>query len=104
MSDTRKDGLLIFECPQCNQMLEVGLHVVSTAIGHRGTSPITGTHYSHPVEFIASAPHLHAEFWAHMVRHHQPNPHPYMPPTGTPPRPTAAEGLIDVIVERLGDR
>ncbi|MGV0042043.1 hypothetical protein [Mycobacterium colombiense] len=73
-----KDGVLAFLCPKCGQTIEVGLHVVEVAANPTRRSPITGTNYGHPVEFIAEAPHLHAEFWGHMVRCHQPNPHPYM--------------------------
>lgn len=73
------DGVLVFPCPRCDQTLEVGLHVVETAADPTRKSGITGTTYGHRVEFVAEAPHLHAEFWGHLVRCHQPAPHPYMP-------------------------
>jgi len=69
-------GVLIFRCPRCDETLEVGLHIA--ACDPTNVSPVTRTHYSHPVDFIGQAPHLHAELWGHMVRCHQPNPHPYM--------------------------
>jgi hypothetical protein len=72
------DGVLVFPCPKCQEPLEVGLHVVETAAHPTKKSPVTGTHYGHRVEFVAEAPHLHASFWGHMVRCHQPHPHPYM--------------------------
>jgi hypothetical protein len=72
------DGVLVFECPKCDETLEVGLHVAQVAANPTRKSVVTGTTYGHPVEFIAEAPHLHAHFWGHIVRCHQPNPHPYM--------------------------
>lgn len=75
------DGVLAFECPQCDKLLEVGVHVRSAAADpETRISPLTGTHYGHRVEFIAEAPNLHAELWGHMVRAHQPLPHPYLSP------------------------
>lgn len=71
-------GVLEFECPRCQAILSVGLHVVD-AFGERCQQDMAEVHRGHPVEFIAEAPHLHAKFWGHMVRCHQPNPHPYMP-------------------------
>lgn len=88
------DGVLAFECPHCKKLLEVGVHVVSaSADPERKVSPLTGTHYSHRVEFIAEAPHLHAALWGHMVREHQPLPHPYLSP----------ERVLDMVAER-GDQ
>jgi hypothetical protein len=72
------DGVLVFPCPKCDKSLEVGLHVVEVVANPDRKSGITGTIYGHRVEFVAEAPHLHAEFWGHMVRCHQPDPHPYM--------------------------
>lgn len=75
------DGVLVFDCPRCDEALEVGLHVVTVAADPTTrTSPVTGTTYGHRVQFIAEAPHLHAEFWGHLVRCHQPQPgnHPYL--------------------------
>lgn len=75
------DGVLAFACPLCDELLEVGLHVVTVAADPTTkTSPLTKTHYGHRVEFIAEAPNLHAEFWGHLVREHQPLPHPYLSP------------------------
>lgn len=74
------DGVLAFECPQCDKLLEVGVHVRQAAGIETKTSPLTGTTYGHRVEFIAEAPNLHAEFWGHLVREHQPLPHPYLSP------------------------
>lgn len=71
-------GVLCFPCPKCGVSLEVGLHVVTVAARPTRKSPVSGTTYGHPVEFIAEAPHLHATFWGHVARCHQPNPHPYM--------------------------
>lgn len=70
-------GVLIFQCPKCEATLEVGLHIYAHDEPSK-TSPVTKTHYGHPVDFVGQAPHLHAEFWGHMVRCHQPNPHPYL--------------------------
>jgi hypothetical protein len=78
MKRVMSDGVLAFPCPKCGESLEVGLHVVTVTPTVTRKSPITGTTYGHRVEFIAEAPHLHAEFWGHMVRCHQPYPHPYM--------------------------
>lgn len=70
-------GVLLFRCPKCGETLEVGLHI--TACDEpTNVSPVTGTHYGHPVDFMGQTPHLHATFWGHLVRCHQPNPHPYM--------------------------
>ena len=78
------DGVLVFPCPKCDQSLEVGLHVTDVAGDPTNKVGVTtATHYAHRVEFVAEAPHLHAEFWGHMVRCHQPNPHPYMDTTTT---------------------
>lgn len=75
------DGVLAMSCPQCDKLLEVGVHVVSAAADpERRKSPLTGVTYSHRVEFIAEAPNLHAALWGHMVREHQPLPHPYLLP------------------------
>jgi hypothetical protein len=70
-------GVLQIKCPQCDQTIEVGLHQTFIITEPTKMSP-SGTHYGHPVSFVAEAPHLHAAFWGHMVREHQPNPHPYM--------------------------
>ncbi len=70
-------GVLIFKCPRCEETLEVGLHIAACP-DPSYTSPATKTHYQHPVDFLGQAPNLHATFWGHMVRCHQPNPHPYM--------------------------
>lgn len=79
-----QDGVLRFECPKCHDVLEVGLHITARVLYGSdltwwpvGVSPST-VNYSHPVEFIAEAPHLHAEFWGHLVRCHQPDLHPYL--------------------------
>jgi hypothetical protein len=81
------DGVLLFECPLCGKSLEVGLHVRTVAADpETRKSPVTGTTYGHRVEFIAEAPHLHAKFWGHLVREHQPQPdnHPYLSGGQTP--------------------
>lgn len=70
-------GVLVFRCPKCNEALEVGLHITAE-FESSDVSPVTHANYSHPVDFVGQAPHLHATFWGHMVRCHQPNPHPYM--------------------------
>lgn len=72
-----KDGLLHFDCPRCGETLAVGCHIISEF--QKPTRQAFGTRYGHFVEFVAETPHLHAEFWGHMVRCHQPHPHPYMP-------------------------
>lgn len=87
------DGVLAFECPQCDKLLEVGVHVRQASAVETRKSPLTGTTYGHRVEFIAEAPHLHAELWGHMVREHQPLPHPYLSP----------ERVIDMVAEK-GDQ
>jgi hypothetical protein len=71
-----KDGILHFDCPKCGETLAVGLHIVAEF--SEPSKTLFGTHYQHPVEFVAEAPHLHAKFWGHLVRCHQPYPHPYM--------------------------
>ena len=71
------DGVLRFPCPRCDHILEVGCHVTDTPPAPSRESP-SGVHYGHRVEFVAQAPHLHAALWGHLVRCHQPNPHPYM--------------------------
>jgi hypothetical protein len=77
-------GMVQFPCPKCDEPIEVPL-TVTDAYG-----PICGLmasrHRPHPVEFVAVAPQLHARFWGHMVRCHQPDPHPYMSglPVGEP--------------------
>lgn len=77
MKRVMSDGILRFECPLCPEILEVGLHVVD-AFGEQSSEAMQRVHRGHPVEFVAEAPHLHAHFWGHLVRCHQPNPHPYM--------------------------
>jgi hypothetical protein len=77
MKRVMTDGVLTFPCPKCDEVLEVGLHVTKVSADPTNTSD-TGVHYGHRVEFTAEAPHLHAAFWGHLVRCHQPNPHPYM--------------------------
>lgn len=72
-----RDGILHFDCPKCGEILAVGLHVTAE-FGEHSTKTAFGTHYSHNVEFVAEAPHLHGEFWGHVVRCHQPYPHPYL--------------------------
>lgn len=72
-----KDGVLLFACPKCGKVLEVGLHLTAFPTEPTRVGP-SDTHYGHPVEFVAEAPNLHAEFWGHLVRCHQPNPHPYI--------------------------
>lgn len=85
------DGVLAFPCPQCDKLLEVGVHVVSAAADpEKRVSPMTGVHYGHRVEFVAEAPNLHAELWGHMVREHQPLPHPYLSP----------ERVLDMVAEK----
>lgn len=73
-------GVLKFDCPKCSETLEVMLAIdkdapveemIETQLRHLPAR-------KHPVEFIAYASNLHAEFWGHMVRCHQPDPHPYM--------------------------
>lgn len=78
------DGLLMLQCPKCEELIEVGLHITHVPDDRTSrVSELTGTHYGHLVEFYAQAPHLHAAFWGHLVRCHQPDPHPYMSgPTG----------------------
>jgi len=76
MKRIMSDGVLQFPCPRCHQVLRVGLHMKSTF--GEPSREFEGVHYGHRVEFVAEAPHLHAELWGHMVRCHQPNPHPYM--------------------------
>jgi hypothetical protein len=73
----RHHGVLRIACPQCFEQIEVGLHMTTVITKPTRVSP-SGTHYGHPVAFVAEAPNLHASFWGHMVREHQPNPHPYM--------------------------
>lgn len=73
----RRHGVLQIDCPKCSETLEVGLHIAAVIAKPTRESP-SGVHYGHPVSFIAEAPHLHGEFWGHLVRCHQPNPHPYM--------------------------
>ena len=81
MMRVMSDGVLAFPCPLCGRLLEVGLHVVSLADDPTSkVSPETGVRYGHRVEFMAEAPHLHATFWGHLVREHQPLPHPYLSP------------------------
>jgi hypothetical protein len=88
------DGTLAFECPICDKTLEVGLHVVQVAADPTTkVSPLTSTHYGHRVQFIAEAPNLHAEFWGHLVREHQPLPHPYLSP----------ERVVEMVTEK-GDQ
>lgn len=79
MKRVMSDGILRFKCPKCDEQLEVGLHVIyafdkECEAAQQWHLPAR----KHPVEFIAEAPHLHAHFWGHMVRRHQPCPHPYM--------------------------
>jgi hypothetical protein len=71
-------GVLLFPCPKCDDTIEVGLHIVAVAAHPTRKSGATGTYYGHNVEFAAEAPSLHGEFWGHLVRCHQPNPHPYV--------------------------
>ena len=89
------DGVLLFECPLCSKSLEVGLHVRTVAADpETRKSPVTGTTYGHRIEFIAEAPHLHAEFWGHLVREHGPDPHPYLlSPRGVVITDPADDGL-----------
>jgi hypothetical protein len=75
MKRVMTSGLLRFNCPKCDEVLEVTLGVTD-AFGRDSMQASEDRHRM--VEFIAEAPHLHATFWGHIVRCHQPNPHPYM--------------------------
>jgi hypothetical protein len=77
MGDAIGDGVLRFSCPKCDETLEVGLFIteIHDKVSKKSSS---GVHYGHLVQFEAEAPNLHAHFWGHLVRCHQPNPHPYM--------------------------
>lgn len=77
------DGVLVFECPKCREPLEVGLHITAVSDNPENLISAKGIHYGHPVGFTAEAPHMHAELWGHLVRCHQPNPHPYISGRGS---------------------
>lgn len=74
------DGILRFRCPKCGDFLEVGLHVID-AFDEQCSEAMNRVNRGYVVEFIAKAPNLHAIFWGHLVRCHQPNPHPYISAT-----------------------
>jgi hypothetical protein len=68
------DGVLALPCSRCDEIIEVRISVVDA--GGPRTRAFNKT-YESPTQFIAEASTLHARLWGHMVRKHQPDPHPY---------------------------